>query len=82
MRSRRCLEDEEEAGSGDAGLAGASAGPAILIPSAGGFLGYQDGGGPTQGTGFRIIGLLGPHYTRDTHTHGMAIGNTDGSCKK
>ena len=82
MRLRRCLEDEGEAGSGDAGSAGASAGPAILIPSAGGFRGYQGGGGPTQGTGFRIMELLGSHHTRDTHTHGTAIDNTDDSRKK
>jgi len=79
VRLSRCLEDEGEVGSGDAGSAGALGGPAILIPS---FLGYQGGGGPTQGTGFRIMELLGPHHTRDTHTHGTAIDNTDDSSRK
>jgi hypothetical protein len=78
VRLRRCPEDEEEAGSDEA-----SVGPAILIPSAGGFRCYRDGGGgPTQGTGFPIMEHLGSHHTPDTHTHGMAIGNTDDTNKK
>ena len=82
MRLRICPEGEEEADSGDAGLAGASAGPVILIPSAGGFRGYQGCGGRTPGTGFHNMELLGPPHTLDTPTHGMAIDNNDDSNKK
>jgi len=69
-------------GSVEAGSAGASAGPAIPTPSADGFHGYQDGGGPTQHTDFHIMELLGSHHTRDTHTHGTVIDNTGDSSNR
>jgi len=67
-------------GSVDAGSAGASAGLAILTPSADGFHGCQGGGGPTQATDFHITELLGSQHTQDTHTHGTAIDHTDDGC--
>jgi hypothetical protein len=59
-----------------AGSAGLEA-SAIHIPSADGFLGCLDGGGPTQTMGFHITEFLGANHTQDIHTALLTLGRMD-----
>ena len=73
----KCLGDADEDGSDGDGDSGD--GPVIPILSAGGSLGYRDGGGLIQHTDSHITEPLGSHHTSDTHS--MVIDHTGGTNK-
>jgi hypothetical protein len=50
---------------------------ATHIPSADGFLGYLEGGGPTQPMGFHIMEFLGANHTQVIHTALLTLGRID-----